>query len=92
MFIKVKWNHDFATEPVLLYSELDNGRWEVRKVEVFSDGHCEFASSEEASAAARLGLMPVPSLDEIAENPEFEPVEISREEFEVVWINRRNNG
>jgi hypothetical protein len=32
-YLKVKWNRSFPDEPMLLYSELDRERWEVRKVE-----------------------------------------------------------
>jgi hypothetical protein len=31
-YLKVKWNRSFPDEPMLLYSELDRERWEVRKV------------------------------------------------------------
>src|SRR3984957_10771973 len=34
-YLKVKWNPSFPDEPMLLYSELDRERWEVRKVEFF---------------------------------------------------------
>jgi len=37
-YLKVKWIHSHPDAPVLLYSELDRERWEVRKVEVFRDG------------------------------------------------------
>ena len=33
-YIRVEWKYSFANEPVWLYSELDDLRWEVRKVEV----------------------------------------------------------
>jgi hypothetical protein len=36
-YIKVFWKHQHRDEPVELYSELDDGRWEVRKVEVSRD-------------------------------------------------------
>ncbi len=42
-YIRVKWNHLFSDEPVLLFSELDDARWEVRKIEVFRDGHQGYA-------------------------------------------------
>jgi hypothetical protein len=38
IYLKVKWNHSFSDEPVLLYSELDRKRWELRKIEVFPNG------------------------------------------------------
>src|SRR5262245_53946624 len=87
-YIKVKWIHSSPDEPVLLYSELDDDRWETRKVEVFSNGRIGFASAAESGGTTRLGEIPVPSLDEIAAEGEFEPLEISKAEFEKVWAQR----
>jgi hypothetical protein len=74
---------------VLLYSELDDDRWEIRKVEIFADGTCGWAGSNEANGPTRLGEAPVPSVAKIAADPEFDPVEIERGEFEEVWARRR---
>jgi hypothetical protein len=84
-YIRVKWNHQHRDEPVLLYSELDLERCEKRKVEVFQDGDCGYASISEAAGSTRLGEEPIPPLHEIASDPQFEPVEITKEEFEEVW-------
>jgi Domain of unknown function (DUF6881) len=84
-YLRVKWKHSFSTEPVLLYSELDGERWETRKVEVFTDGRRDFASASETSGNTRLSKEPLPALEEIASDPQFEPVEITRTEFEEVW-------
>jgi hypothetical protein len=91
-YIKVKWKHAFPTEPALIYGELDEGRWEVRKVEVFPDGHRGFASAAGSSGGTQLGKEPIPPLAEIAADSQFEPAEISGEEFEHVWANRQDNG
>lgn len=88
-YIKVKWNHPNANDPVLLYSELDSKRLEVRKVEVFQDGHCNYASVDESSGSTRLGKEPIPSLAEIASDSQFEPIEIPIIEFEEIWANRK---
>ena len=92
-YIKVKWSHSIADEPIFLYSELDEGMWEIRKVEVFPDGRVGFASSTEAtpSTNTRLSIEPLPALDEIASDSQFQPVEISKDEFEAVWSNRRSS-
>lgn len=87
-YVRVGWKHQHPDEPVLLYSELDADRWEVRKVEVFRDGRCGYASADVSSGGTMLGKVPVPELTEIAKDAQFEPVEISREEFEVVWARR----
>jgi hypothetical protein len=84
-YIKVKWNHSIESEPVLLYSELDDQRMEIRKVEVFSDGRMDYADAARGKGNARLGKVPVPPLAEIESDPEFEPIEIGRGEFDAVW-------
>jgi hypothetical protein len=84
-YMLVKWRHESEDEPVLLYSELDDDRWEVRKVEVYRDGQCDHANSTESTGSTRLGEIPVPPLAEIAAAPEFEAKEISEHEFEEVW-------
>jgi len=83
-YIKVRWMHSHLDEPVLLYSELDEGRWEKRKVEVFAGGRCGYASSTESAESTRLGEVPVPPLSEIATDPQFNPTEIDKQEFEKI--------
>ena len=88
-YIKVKWIHSNVNDPILLYSELDSKRLEVRKVEIFQDGHCDYASVDESSGSTRLGKEPIPSLAEIASDSQFKPVEITIKEFEEMWANRK---
>jgi hypothetical protein len=78
-YLRVGWKHPHAEEPVILYSELDADRWEVRKVEVFRNGRRDYASVDGSSGGTRLGKVPIPELTEIAKDPQFEPCEISRE-------------
>jgi hypothetical protein len=80
-YLRVEWNHSDSTEPVLLYSELDENRDELRKVEVYADGRRGFASVSESAGDSQLSKEPLPALNEIA----LEPFEISPEEFERVW-------
>lgn len=84
-FILVKWIHDFPEEPVLLYSEIDEKRREVRKVHMFRDGSAHFADRERYSGRTRLSGDPVPSLTELGRQKEFQPHEISAKDFEDVW-------
>jgi hypothetical protein len=81
--IKVEWVHDHPDEPVVLYSELDEGRWELRKVEVYADGTMDFSDAERSSGNTRLGSLPVPPLTELSE--EFIPQVVTAAEFEHVW-------
>ena len=88
-YLHVTWRHTNADDPVELFSELDEQSWEVRKVEVFPDGRVAFASATETTETTRLGLEPVPALDQIARDPQFVPEEISKAEFEHVWDSAR---
>ena len=88
-YICVKWNHSFPDEPIWLYSELDDNRWEVRKVDVYGDGHQGYASEDESDESTELSEEPIPPLAEIASDSQFEPVEITQEEFEEVWAKRK---
>jgi hypothetical protein len=88
-YLYVKWLHKNPGDPVHLYSELDNERYEVRKVEVYADGRRGFADREEEFGGTVLSSMPLPPLAEIAAMKEYEPKEIPVEEFQRVWLKRR---
>jgi len=88
-YIKVEWKHKDSDYPVAIYSELDEGSWEVRKVEVFPDGRYGYASGTESAGSTALGETPIPPLSEIASDPQFRPIEIAKQEFEEVWSKRR---
>jgi hypothetical protein len=84
-YIEVKWLHDDSEDPILLFSELDENGWEVRKVEFFRDGIAHFADANQHSGSTELGILPVPPLKQIAADAQFSPREITREEFEKAW-------
>lgn len=86
-YLKVRWIHEHPDEPVLLMSELDDDRYEVRKVEVFADGQSEFASEDRSSSdRTGLGEVPIPLESEIAEDPQFVVQHIDADGFETAWI------
>lgn len=89
IYVRIGWKHQHPEEPVTLYSELDDNRWEVRKVEVFRNGDCGYASADESSHGTKIGEVALPDLNEIAMDPQFAPVEITRDEFEEVWARRK---
>ncbi len=91
-YIRVGWLHENPEAPVLVVSELDDHRWERRKVEVFADGSKGYAMEGEERGGTRLGLVPLPPFDEIAADPQFLPEEITEEEFETVWRARLETG
>lgn len=68
-----------------MYSELDQFSCELRKVEVYADGRMGFADAGHETGETRLSEEPLPSLGDIARDPQFEPAEISAAEFEAIW-------
>ena len=88
-YIRVKWNHANPDEPIWLFSEVDTDGAEVRKLECFRNGFCDFATANINSGTTKLSTQPLPELDKIARDPEFQPTEITKQEFEDVWLKRR---
>ncbi len=85
IYLKVEWLHHNQAYPVLLYSELDEQRWEIRKAEAFPDGTWSYADRQDNVGDSHLGECPLPSIEEIGSSPEFRPHLISKEEFESAW-------
>jgi len=84
-FIQVKWHHHLPDEPVEIWSELNGHREEVRKLEVWADGRTGYAVSDTEVGGSRLSETPIPPLDTIAADPQFEVKEVSRFAFETRW-------
>jgi len=89
-YIRLKWNHTNPDEPVWIFSEIDSDGREVRKIECFRNGFCDVATATGSSGTAALMTMPMPDLLALSRrDPEFEPEEITREQFEEVWTTRK---
>lgn len=84
-FIDVRWRHGSDKEPVRFVSELDDSRYETRKLEFFRGGQVGFASSVASSGNTELGIVPVPSVEEINSDPQFHASNIEKQEFESLW-------
>ena len=82
--LRVRWRHHFAEEPIILISEVVDGR-EVRKVEVYRDGRIDYADQSVATGSTMLSTTAFPDLEEIAAQDEFMPESITSEEFEQYW-------
>jgi hypothetical protein len=89
-YLKVAWLHNFPDEPIIIYSEVDDNKNEVRKLELFRDGKIGYAFNDIEYGGSRLSECPLPELEEIASDPQFNPVEITKEEFEKVWTEKVN--
>jgi hypothetical protein len=91
-YIRVLWNHQSTNDPIELWSELDAGRFETRKLEYFADGRVGYASGTEEAGGTWLGLTPIPPIAEIAADTQFWPEEVTREAFEDRWRNLSRTG
>ena len=68
-----------------LWSELDERREEVRKIKIWANGRVGYAFDKVETGGTRIGEAPVPQLDEIAADPQFNPEAISEFDFEECW-------
>lgn len=84
-YLMCHWIHNFSDEPILLYSEMDHQRYEVRKVELYADGRIGYATQDFEHGGTGLSLESVPFTEDIAEQPEFVAVDIDADTFEKVW-------
>ena len=90
-YFAMRWVHSDPEYPVLRLGEFDGAGWEQRKIDVYRDGRVGFADTQEERDAELAGV-PMPGLDAIADETEHAPREISREEFERFWDQRRADG
>jgi hypothetical protein len=88
-YVRVRWDHGFAAEPVEILSELGDDRYEVRKVEVYRDGRLDWADADRDTDAIGLGEIPFPALEEINSQAEFRAEAITAAEFEAAWTRAR---
>jgi hypothetical protein len=84
-YIYSQWVQASSSDPYEIYSELDEARNELRKIERYRDGRIGYASKTAATHDASLGIIPVPPISEINASPEFKAKEISQSEFENQW-------
>lgn len=84
-FLKVERIHEFEDEPYVIYAELDNERYEIRKLELYRKGKIGYATQTTEYEGSILAEHPYPPIEEIASDPEFIPIQISEEQFEEIW-------
>ncbi len=70
---------------MVLWSEISSEGYELRKVDLYSDGRLDHADENISTGNTMLGTAVVPSLSTIADDPEFDPACIDRIEFEAIW-------
>jgi len=64
--------------------ELDDAGWEFRRVEIFRNGEVGYADTS-TSKGSHLSITRIPPFSEIAADPQFEPCEITKDEFDTMW-------
>lgn len=85
-YIDVAWIGQDEQTPIRLVSELDDGRFEVRKLEFFRDGRVGCASPSHSVRGTLLGETALPTLTEINLDPQFQAREIDAQEFLALWV------
>lgn len=84
-YIKIFWKHSFLDEPILMYSELDENRNEIRKVEIYRGGMMGYAWRDISMNGTFLSESEIPELDTINKDIQFEGVGIRKDEFDIIW-------
>lgn len=81
-YILLKWFHDLEDEPCEIYSEIDDQRYEVRKIEIYKNGTTYICDEKTIDPQIELGDVAFPEdLDEIDQDIQFFARYISKEEF-----------
>ncbi|MEU3856976.1 hypothetical protein AB0F03_06305 [Streptomyces sp. NPDC028722] len=89
-YLKVAWHHTSPDDPVIIWSEIGEDGYEVRKVEQFADGRLGYADASTSVGGSELGEFPVPEVATIAQQKEFSPETISAKAFARKWIAARS--
>lgn len=84
-YVTVEWKHAAPDEPTHFYYELDEDRYECRKIEVYRDGITHSADATHGQGSTFLSWEPHPPLAAVNADSEFCAQEITREDFESVW-------
>lgn len=87
-YLKVEWIHNFEDEPIIIYSEIDDKYNEIRKVEIYRNNKVGYADLNTEFGGTRLSEEPIPTLSEIALDSQFRPIEIDKQEFEKIWLEK----
>ena len=84
-YFQVRWHHDNPGDPVRIYEELSDERYELRKVEEFADGRLIRSDRINPDFATTLSWVPVPAEEEIAAEKELTVDPLTAEAFDSVW-------
>jgi hypothetical protein len=83
---KTVWTHSKPNFPRVIYNEINEQGWELRKVEIFPDGTYGFAGTEIRKEPTGLSETPIEPLFIAPAKPPLDITSISKEEFEDIWL------
>jgi hypothetical protein len=84
-YIKLDWAHSSADKPTTFYIELDENRYETRKVVVYLSGKMFYIDEVDFTKDVFLSEHPFPSHEEISTSGTLNSVDISKFDFEQLW-------
>lgn len=85
-YIKVIWRHLSEVDPYAIYSEIDDNDEETRKIEFLKNGKLlGFACENFVWGDAILADQKMPTLNDINEDDAFDGIELTKNEFELLW-------
>ncbi|WP_445279222.1 DUF6881 domain-containing protein [Streptomyces sp. DSM 118148] len=82
---RIAWLHDFQSEPTVLFNEIGDDGYEVRKVQHYRGGRKLRADVLHESAEIGLSEIPVGAIEDVANQPEFQAALITEAAFEEAW-------
>lgn len=85
--LRVLWDHELWDQPIVIYSEIDDDGWEVRKVEIYRDGRSAFADSVKSTGNTMLSEKKIPYWGSFSDTSTLSREEITAEMFEQAWRN-----
>jgi hypothetical protein len=90
LYYKTIWNHTNDYDPIVMYSSIDEERYEMKRLDIFRDGHVAYFDTR---TPMELSEDPYPSdFDEINATDEFDVSEISSIDFENILKMYDTNG
>lgn len=82
LYYKTIWNHTNDCDPIIMYSEIVEERYETKRLDIYHNGHVAYFDNR---TPLELGEAPYPSdFDEINATGEFDVSEISSIDFENI--------
>ena len=90
LYYKTIWNHTNDYDPIIMYSAIDEERYEMKRLDIFRDGHVAYFDTR---TPMELNEDPYPSdFDAINATDEFDVSEISSIDFENILKMYDTNG